>query len=944
MSDINPLSSLYQTFVRPELGALLRTIKLDRYYHRGEGAWLFYQVGHQEIPVLDLIGGYGATLFGHHHPRLTAVLKELLEVQRPFLAQGSERLEAGELAQALDQKLFTLTGKHFITVFVNSGAEAVEVALKHAELAWQQRFAHFAREWREAWIRIRQAGTSLNWTPEAEVRLQQWGFELAPWSVLQPQLEALWQNYVTSQPVILALKHGFHGKTVAALQLTHGKIYRTPFARLGLPAVFLDPAQPELLQEQIRAYQQRWLLPRVSWQGLNLEVRESSRILALFAEPLQGEGGIYPISPQFMQTCREIATAHHFPLILDEIQSGMGRTGTFLYSEQQGVIADYYLLSKSLGGGLSKLGVVLIAQDQYLPEFSLLHSSTFSEDPYSARLALESLRLLEEEQVLARCQHLGAALKAGFEHLRQQYPTILQEVRGQGLMLGLQFADRQHTASPTLNMLTRQGLLGYVMAAWLLEHHRLRVAPTLSNPLTLRLEPSYLLPETELPRIFSAFGALLECLAQARSADLLGFLLDPCPQEKPVIQQEIPALIPSDPEVPGVPQVAFVGHFIQPEHIPLWDPSLSRLTPSQLRQLLDVIWPWIGPQVYTQRRVQSCTGQEVLLKFIGLCVDSQIMNRHLRQHRLQPMQALVEEAVALAVQEGCQIIGLGGYTSIITRNGTTLATEDIGITTGNALTVAMGIEALEREAQRLGISLQTASLAVIGATGNIASIYAEIMAEKVPRLYLCGRPGSEERLHAVANQIYAQALHALRQHAVQTGVAWALQNSGLSYKELEELAQDELFQQLSMRLGLQAPVSCHTDLQVLKQAPLILAASNTPEPVIFPELLGPGPVVICDISMPMDTAPELLNLRPDLCIIRGGVVSLPKNPDFVIAGIPLEPGLCFACMAETLLLGLENQRNHASYGRLTKAQVQASLEMARRHGFSLGRSRLEQSF
>lgn len=946
MSDSIPASSLYQRFVRPELGKLLQALRLDRYYQRGEGVWLYYQAGDREVPVLDLMGGYGATLFGHNHPRLTAVLHDLLQSQRPFLVQGSERREAGELAQALDEKLFGLTGQHFISVFVNTGAEAVEAALKHAELAWQRRLDQFTREWQASWIRVQQAEQPLHWTPAAQEMLAQLGLPAGDWQELRAQLDTLWQAYASCQPVILALEHGFHGKTAAAVQLTHGPIYREPFARLGIPARFLNPEQPESVKEQVLSCQYRWLVPRLSRFGLGLELRESTSVLALFAEPLQGEGGIHALSPQFMQTCRAISQSQGFPLILDEIQSGMGRTGSFFYSEQQGVNADYYLLSKSLGGGLSKLGVVLIAQEQYLPEFSMLHSSTFAEDPHSARLGLESLRLLEEEQVAARCQTLGEALKAGFERLRSQYPEILQEVRGQGLMLGLQFADRQHTASPTLNMLTRQGLLGYLMAAWLLEHHHLRVAPTLSSPLTLRLEPAYLLPESELPRIFQAFEDLLKCLQQVRIADLIGFLLDPCPQERPLSEQGTPVLTPSVPEAPELPQVAFVGHFIRPEHMPLWDPGLSALTAGQLRQLLDLIWPWVGPQVYERRRVKSSRGQEVLLKFIGLCLDSHIMSQHLQQRRLQPVQTLVEEALELAVEEGCQVIGLGGYSSIVTHNGTALVTDRIGVTTGNALTVAMGVEAMRREASQLGIPLETACLAVIGAAGNIASVYAEVMAEQVPRLCLCGRPGSEARLKRVADQICAQALAALRQGPAQGGVAQALQSSGLTQSELEALAAPGagFAQRLAAHLGAQAPVTCHTDLQILSQASLILGASNSAEPLIFPELLGPGPLVICDISVPSDTTPELLQLRPDLRVIRGGVVRLPENPDFVIGGIPLEAGLSFACMAETLLLGLENQRGHASYGALTKAQVQASLELARRHGFELGRPRMEHSF
>jgi len=106
--------------------------------------------------------------------------------------------------------------------------------------------------------------------------------------------------------------------------------------------------------------------------------------------------------------------------------------------------------------------------------------------------------------------------------------------------------------------------------------------------------------------------------------------------------------------------------------------------------------------------------------------------------------------------------------------------------------------------------------------------------------------------------------------------------------------------------------------------------------LIFPDHVFEGPTVLCDISLPPDVDPSVSAERPDVRVIRGGVVRLPHNPTFGLAGAPLEPGLVYACLAETVLMGLEGATEHGSYGPVTAAGVEAALAMAKKHGFELG--------
>ena len=102
---------------------------------------------------------------------------------------------------------------------------------------------------------------------------------------------------------------------------------------------------------------------------------------------------------------------------------------------------------------------------------------------------------------------------------------------------------------------------------------------------------------------------------------------------------------------------------------------------------------------------------------------------------------------------------------------------------------------------------------------------------------------------------------------------------------------------------------------------------------MHPRHLPDGPAVICDIALPGDVAPEVATERPDILLVEGGVVRLPRNRDFKIAGLPLPPGSAYACIAETLLMGLEDERGHGTYGPVTADRVNKMLQLAARHGF-----------
>jgi acetylornithine/succinyldiaminopimelate/putrescine aminotransferase/predicted amino acid dehydrogenase len=791
----------YGRLCRPGLVPLLSALGLDAVYERAEGDTLWLRRGGKLVPIVDLVGGYGANLFGHHHPDLVAAARLCFDERMPFHAQASIRPGAARLAEALCRRL----GDYVVTL-TNSGTETVEAAIKHALLE-------------------------------------------------------------RPRPTLWAVRGAFHGKTLGSIQLTWS--YRGPYVGRGPRVRFLDPDDPR------------------DWESAAAEVDDVSAILL---EPIAGEGGIRQLPPAFVSwvltTCRPAGV----PVIVDEIQSGMGRTGTFLAGEAVGIEPDYVCLAKSLGGGIAKIGAMLVRRERFLEQFSLRHTSTFAEDEYGSAIALEALRVLERDDLAARCRDRGAFLLEALRAVRSRFPDQVKDVRGFGLMVGFELHDRSDASAYSLRMLSRQNYLGYVAAAYLLNVHDVRVAPTLGDPRTLRLEPSAYVTEEALARFVRGAEELCALLRAENVAALTGHIVGFTPGVAPAWP------VAARPDVQQEPRtsrrVGFIGHLLLDEHVTMVDPSYRVFGDDRLQEYLDRTARLVDPIVFDRIHVRSRTGQEVHLSFVGLDLTSRQFARARDEGNSPWITEKIETAVQVARNAGCRVVGFGGYTSIVTGNCRRVRTKGVVLTTGNALTVGMGVAALREAACARGIDLASSRLAVLGAAGNIASTYAALMACEVGEVILVVRNLQSPKLGSVLAAVRA---------AAPERVVRAVDN-------LAELAD----------------------------CPLIVAASNTAHPLIYPEHLGPGPVVICDISLPSDVAPEVALERPDVLVVTGGVVRLPLDEDFSVGGIPLPPGHVFACMAETLLMGLEGSWEHASVGRVTPESVRHAMAMADKHGFTVG--------
>ncbi len=600
-------SSAYGEYVRPQFTEIIEALKLAKNYVWASGDRLAYEEKEDGgyVEILDLLGGYGSTLFGHNHPQLISYAKQLLTAGVPFHTQGSKRNAAGTLAKTLANKLQTLTGENYICVFANSGAEVIEASLKHASLEYVRRSE------RQKLADAKAFSLLLHDLQRQKLRSNENLAEklrtlLGPNAPTDPEtvhreLNALNESVYQSSAIFMAVERSFHGKTLGALSLTANPFYREslkPFR--GLDITWVNPGDSEGFRDVVAA-QVRSTYALIENHGqIDLLERRWCRVAAMFVEPVQGEGGIHSLDSEFLDSLQAVARENDFPLIADEIQSGMGRCGSFIASERLHFRADYYGFAKSLGGGLSKIGALLINRDRYESGFDTIHTSTFAEDDFSCLLALKALELMERDNVPARCAESGSYLMGRLRELQSRFPSVINEVRGLGLMIGVEFASQVNSPSALIKMASEQEALGYLSTGFLLNNERIRVGLTLSSPATIRIEPSAYISRADLDRVVEAFERLCQVIERGNAGVLVGYIAGrQQPEEKRSIadwrKPQQPETSPDQQN--GETQVAFFSHLLDTSSLTLWDPSLAEIPAERQDDFLRALHRVVKPAV-----------------------------------------------------------------------------------------------------------------------------------------------------------------------------------------------------------------------------------------------------------------------------------------------------------------------------------------------------------
>jgi putrescine aminotransferase len=360
---------------------------------------------HTGKAYLDFAGGYGVFTLGHSHPRVVAAVKAQLDLMS---LSGKTMFDplVGRLARALAE---IAPGDLELSFFCNSGAEAVEGALKLARAA-------------------------------------------------------------TRRAKFVATTGAFHGKTFGALSVSGRAAFQTPYAPLLPDVVHIPYGDAAALAEVI------------------------SGAAAFIVEPVQGEGGVNVPPSDYLARARTLCDEAGALLIADEIQTGFGRCGARFACDLAGVVPDVMTVAKGLSGGVVPIGAFIARPSVWQSAYGhapLLHTSTFGGNPLACAAALAALDVLRDEGLVENARARGAQLLAGARRIASEYPSVIREARGLGLLVGVELMHEGYGGTIIPEML-KAG----VTAAWTLNMQRV-----------IRLEPPLIVTAAEVERALEALRA-----------------------------------------------------------------------------------------------------------------------------------------------------------------------------------------------------------------------------------------------------------------------------------------------------------------------------------------------------------------------------------------------------------------------------------------------------
>jgi 4-aminobutyrate aminotransferase len=355
---------------------------LGRYHERawshGEGHRLFDTSGRD---YLDFANGIAVTGLGHRHPAVTAAIHAQVDrVIGPLNAIGyAEPISAlaDAIAEAMPAPLDTV-------MFLNSGSEAIEAALKLARRA-------------------------------------------------------------SGRPAIVAFRGGFHGRTFGAASITSSSLnYRSGYEPL-LPGVYLT-GYPSAYRDYGSDDGAASAGAMRDLRELCATTVPATSVAAIIIEPVLGEGGYIPAPPAFLRELRDFCDEHGILLVADEVQTGFGRTGRMWAFEHAGIVPDVVCLAKAIANGLP-LSVIVARPELHERWGKGAHGSTFGGNPVACAAGLAVLRTISEQDLVANAAARGARLSAGLRDLMARDGRI-GDIRGPGLMIGMELVRAQATREP----------------------------------------------------------------------------------------------------------------------------------------------------------------------------------------------------------------------------------------------------------------------------------------------------------------------------------------------------------------------------------------------------------------------------------------------------------------------------------------------------------------
>lgn len=288
----------------------------------------------------------------------------------------------------------------------------------------------------------------------------------------------------TGRAKLVSTTGSFHGKTLGALSVMGREKYRKPFEPLMPGPVFVPYGNAAAAAREI-----------------------DDTTAAMIVEPIQGEGGIIIPPDGYLTELRKACDKVGALLIVDEVQTLLGRTGYWFGSNHDGVAGDLMPLAKALGGGIMPIGALMGTREVWDAVYSknpIAHSSTFGGSPLACAAGLATLQVIEEDGLIERSRVYGLKLQAALRSVADQHKDLITEVRGRGLMIGVEFAMDE---------------VGELVIAQLLKRG-MCAAYTLNNPRIMRFEPPLIISDQDIEFAGNVFGEAI-----AETSELLAALV-----------------------------------------------------------------------------------------------------------------------------------------------------------------------------------------------------------------------------------------------------------------------------------------------------------------------------------------------------------------------------------------------------------------------------------
>ena len=739
----------------------------------------------------------------------------------------------------------------------------------------------------------------------------------------------------TGRQGIVSTVRGFHGKTLGALSATDNPMYRMPFhldttAFDRIPFDDLDTLRARLVQGGVAAF---------------------------LVEPVQGEGGMRVPSAGYLTGAAALCREHGALFILDEIQTGLGRTGTLFAAEAEpGLQPDILLLAKALGGGLVPLGAMLCTQAAWTEAFGFFHSSTFANNGFTCAIGSTVLDLLtaDDQAVVRHAKAMGEHLQAGLDRLVARHPKAFVQRQGRGLMQALVLAPWSGECSYFTAHASRKGYAVPLLSGYLLAAHRIVTAPVFNQNATLRLEPSLTIEAQEIDRLLQALDAAGRLISEEDFAGLLRFVSEPAgatPAPLPLRRQRHePTHKPPRAWEKRRGSFAFLIH-------PTDDDVLFGTLPREFEQFdttRKASWrAWMASwfkrmhepaAVHHLPALRSRQGGYVE----GWLIAAPLTPMQMMRLRKEEKTALLTAYIDVARELNVDITGMGAFTSVIARGGVDVMDQGVNLTTGNSLTAIASVESLRSVAVAQGRDFVDETVAVIGAAGSIGRLAALHAGRHARRLILLGNPAnpaSIDTLNAIAGEVYAKAAHLALLQADAGLPALLLETLGVAeiVRLLEQIpAHDHrrLKAAVEERLGAcgirRAPITVSIDLKAeLGRAGVVLSASGAGKSFVDPMLLAEGSIV-CDVARPLDILGTVREQRRDVFVYEGGLMQLPEHIAFGAQNVLGYPrGINLACLSETMVLAMDGARRSHSIGNMIEYDEALQIfEKSRQHGFA----------